>query len=205
MASRYACVGVGDILHAVLQVLVILGSATPPGRFRRALDEAVERAAATGIEARLVDLADVRIGPAGAPPPDGGDDTATVVGSIGSARAVVFATPVYRGSLTGTLKNLLDHVPVEALEGKVVGVAAMGATLHHYLGVDRHLRDVLGWFGAVVVPVGAYLSSAHFVDGAPTDAAAAELDALLADTVRLSAGARGPLALRPLAARRPPA
>ena len=112
----------------------------------------------------------------------------------------MLATPVYRGSLTGSLKNLLDHVPVEALEGKAVGIAAMGATQHHYLGADRHLRDVLAWFGAVVAPVGSYLSSADFVDGAPSPGAAAELDALLADTLRLSTGA---LSLRPLAARRP--
>jgi FMN reductase len=183
-------------------LLVVLGSATPPGRFRRALAEAVGRATATGLEARLIDLADVRIGPAGTQP-DAGDDTATVVAAVGSAGAVVLATPVYRGSLTGTLKNLLDHVPVEALEGKAVGIAAMGATQHHYLGADRHLRDVLAWFGALVTPVGSYLSSADFVDGAPSADAAAELDGLLADTVRLATGADGPLALRPLAARRP--
>ena len=72
-----------------------------------------------------------------------------------------------------------------------MGIAAMGATQHHYLGVDRQLREVLAWFGALVVPVGSYLSSADFVDGAPSTDAAAELDALLADTVRLAAGAAG--------------
>jgi FMN reductase len=55
---------------------------------------------------------------------------------------VLLATPVYRGSLTGTLKNLLDHVPVGALQGKPVGIVAMGATDHHFLGAERHLRDV---------------------------------------------------------------
>ena len=68
---------------------------------------------------------------------------------MGQADAVILASPVYRGSFTGALKNLLDHLPIEALTGKPVGIVAMGATNHHYLGVDWHLRDVLAWFGAI--------------------------------------------------------
>jgi hypothetical protein len=64
------------------------------------------------------------------------------------ARAVVFAAPVYRASYPGVLKNLLDLLPVEALRAKPVGILAMGASAHHYLGVDTHLRAVLAWFGA---------------------------------------------------------
>ena len=77
------------------------------------------------------------------------------------------ATPVYRGSMTGTLKNLLDHVPVEALRDKPVAIVAMGASDHHYLGAERHLRDVLAFFGALVVPTACYLSSRDFEDGVP--------------------------------------
>ena len=40
----------------------------------------------------------------------------------------------------------------------------MGATQHHFLGVDWHLRDVLAWFGALVVPTSVYLVSADFVE-----------------------------------------
>jgi len=46
---------------------------------------------------------------------------------------------------------------------------AMGATAHHYLGVDWQLRAVLAWFGARVVATSVYLESAHFRDGALTD------------------------------------
>ena len=55
----------------------------------------------------------------------------------------------------------------------------MGATPHHFLGVDRHLRDVLAFFGAHVTPVSVYLTDADFVDGVPTDAAARDVDVLL--------------------------
>ena len=70
------------------------------------------------------------------------DDTASIVARI-TKDAIILASPVYRGSFTGALKNLLDHLPIEALTGKPVGIVAMGATNHHYLGVDWHLRDVL--------------------------------------------------------------
>jgi FMN reductase len=117
----------------------------------------------------------------------------------------VIASPVYRGSFTGALKNLLDHLPVEALAGKPVGIIAMGATQHHFLGVDWHLRDVLAWFGALVVPTSAYLASADFVDGQLSEGAKQNLTALADAVIKLkdfapSAGSfLGP---KPLAARR---
>ena len=83
---------------------------------------------------------------------------------MAAADAVVLATPVYRGSLTGVLKNLLDHLPVEALRGTPTAIAAMGASDHHYLGAERHLRDVLAFFGALVTPTAVYLTSADFRD-----------------------------------------
>lgn len=122
--------------------------------------------------------------------------------AIAQARAVVLATPVYRGSLPGALKNLLDQLPVEALEAKPVGIVAMGASDHHYLGADRHLRDLLTFFGALVAPVGVYLTSRSFDDGVPSAASAAALDELLG-TVRSLAGVwrEAQAAPRPLAAR----
>jgi FMN reductase len=190
-----------------VNLVAILGSATPPGRLRRATREAIGRAGAPeGVDARLIDLAEVRIAPAdGRPPKELSDDTAEVVDSIAAAEAVLLATPVYRGSLTGTLKNLLDHVPVEALEGKPTAIAAMGATQHHYLGAERHLRDVLSFFGALVCPVAVYLTSADFEDGAPRTAAAEQLDSLLAGLLELAGRVEGSdrSGPEPLAARRP--
>ena len=56
----------------------------------------------------------------------------------------------------------------------------MGATNHHYLGVDWHLRDVLAWFGAIVVPTSVYLSSSDFVDGNLSEEAQRDLSSLVA-------------------------
>jgi FMN reductase len=179
---------------------MILGSVTPPGRLRGALAAASEGFAAADLE--LIDLAELRISFAdGRDPATLGDDTGAVVERISAASAVVFATPVYRGSLSGALKNLIDHLPVPALEGKPVGIIAMGASDHHFLGAERHLRDVLAFFGARLAPVAVYLTGADFDgDGIPGERALGLLEQLLA-TLVADVEAALPSGPPPLAAR----
>jgi FMN reductase len=187
----------------------ILGSVTPPGRLLKALNAMTIAAKVLepALEIDLVNLADVHIEFADGRAPDSyGDDTALVVKRIVVADIVVLASPVYRASFTGALKNLLDHLPVEALMGKPCGIIAMGATAHHYLGVEWHLRDVLTWFGAIVAPTGVYLSSSDFIDGNLVDSASADLAALVNALIKLrtiSPVSGKPLGPLPLAARRP--
>jgi FMN reductase len=108
-----------------------------------------------------------------------GAETRRAVDRIAAADAVLIAAPVYRASFPGVLKNLLDIVPVGALQGKPVGIVAMGGSAHHYLAVDSQLRQVLGWFGALVAPTSVYLTGADFQDGRLTaETARADLLAL---------------------------
>lgn len=172
-----------------IQITSILGSTTTPGRLHRAVNEALDRAESSRpISTTRIDLGEVDIGFADGTPLDQlDDDSAGVVGSIASADAVLLATPVYRGSLTGSLKNLIDLTPVEALQGKPVLIVAMGASDHHSLGVERHLRDVLGFFGALIVPGDVYLTSRDFTDGVPGEAGAELLDQGIAGLIALTA------------------
>jgi FMN reductase len=189
-------------------IVGILGSVTPPGRSLKALEFAMRAALQhePTLEARTFNLADFKISFAdGRPPEQFGDDTATIVREIALAEAVILASPVYRGSFSGVLKNLLDNVPVETLRSKPCGIIAVGATNHHYLGVDWHLRDVLAWFGALVAPTSVYLSSEDFPDGQPSEEARRELANLTATVLRLRAAVApvlGSLGPDPLAARR---
>ena len=184
---------------------VLLGSTTPPGRLHRALEGAIERATERGVEADLFDLGAHQIGFAdGSDPAQLDDDTATAIAAVEAARALVVATPVYRGSMTGSLKNLFDLLPVPALQGKVVGLVAMGASNHHYLGAERHLRDVLAFFGAFAMPVAVYLEGKDFSDGVPGERAEIALDELFAATADAAAALAGTAGARqpaPLAAR----
>jgi FMN reductase len=175
-----------------IDVRVILGSTTPPGRMHRAIDGAIERAAERGTSADLIDLGTLDLGFAnGTPPADLDDDTAATITAIENAKAVIFATPIYRGSLSGSLKNLIDLTPVPALQAKVVGIVAMGASDHHFLGAERHLRDVLTFFGAVVMPVAVYLNGTDFTDGVPGERAETVLDQLFAGVAATAAALDG--------------
>jgi len=185
------------------RLLAVIGAVTPPGRLNTAIATALDSVAGrTDVTASLLNLADHRISFADGRPLDQlGDDSAHVVKQIAEADAVLLASPVYRASFTGALKNLLDLTPVEALRDKPVGIVAMGATLHHYLGVDSHLRAVLAWFGALAAPTSVYLDSSHFKDGKlADDSARAALDELVTTLLDLAASVKRPLGPTPLAA-----
>ena len=167
-------------------LLGIHGAVTRPGRLYQALQLALEP---TGnqwesINTSLLHLGDHQISFAdGRALSDYLDDTEAVVERVMAADMYLIATPIYRGSFTASLKNLLDLVPVEGLMGKVCGLVAMGATDHHYLAIDSQLRPVLAWFSTHLVPGGVYLQSRQFQDSKLADAdAIAELHTL-ADAV----------------------
>jgi FMN reductase len=71
-------------------LVIILGSATPPGRLHRALATAAKRRPDLAIT--TFDLADLTIPYADGRPPTG--DTATVIDALTAADAVLLATPV---------------------------------------------------------------------------------------------------------------
>ena len=153
-------------------LLGIHGTVTSPGRLHQALEIALKAASASdsSVSASVLHLGDHRISFADGRPPDAyGDDTQSVVEQVMAADLYLIATPIYRASFTGALKNLLDHIPVEGLMGKACGLIGMGATDHHYLTVDTQLRPVLAWFGAHLVPGQVYLQSQHFQDGKLAD------------------------------------
>jgi FMN reductase len=187
-----------------MRLLAVVAAVTPPGRLNAAVEFAVTFARGQpSVEASQLNLADYRVSFAdGRPLERFTDDTACVVRLLGEADAILLASPVYRASFTGALKNLLDLTPIDALRSKPIGIVAMGARSHHYLGVDWHLRTVLAWFGALVTPTGVYLESAHFQNGRLADEGArADLTELAAALIALAAAPRDRLGPLPLASR----
>jgi FMN reductase len=188
-----------------MRLIAVVGSVTPPGRLDAAIRTAVEFAGSRpDVSAAVVSLAEHPLPFADGRPLDQlPAEAAGVVGELVRADAVLLASPVYRASFTGALKNLLDLAPIEALRDKPVGIVAMGASPHHYLGVDQHLRAVLAWFGALAAPTSVYLESSHFRQGAlADDAARAALTGLVTTLIAMAGWPRGRLAPPPLAAGR---
>jgi FMN reductase len=189
----------------VSRLLMLIGAATPPGRLAAAITAAADavRGQAGSVDVDIMNLADTPIDICDGRPLDGyGAETRRAVDRIAAAAAVLLAVPVYRASFPGVLKNLLDIAPVGALQGKPVGIVAMGGSAHHYLAVDTQLRQVLGWFGALVAPTAVYLTGTDFKDGQLTSDPARKDLAALVDTLlllrRLEPASLGPT---PLAAK----
>jgi FMN reductase len=171
-------------------LLMIVGAATPPGRLAAAISAAAELAQSKhpDITVEILNLADAQIETCdGRPLAAYGNATRRAVAQIASAAAVLMGVPVYRASFPGVLKNLLDIVSVEALQGKPVGIVAMGGSAHHYLAADTQLRQVLAWFGALVAPTCVYLTGGDFQEGRLTgDPSRTDLAALTETLIALS-------------------
>jgi FMN reductase len=188
------------------KLLMLVGAATPPGRLAAAIAVAAEAARTSGgdVAVDILNLAETPVEICDGRPLDAyGEPTRQAVARIAAAGAVLIGAPVYRASFPGVLKNLLDITPVEALQNKPVGILAMGGSPHHYLAVDGQLRQVLGWFGALVAPTSVYVTPGDFRDGQlASDSARQDLAALTATLItllrRLGPGSLGP---PPLAAK----
>lgn len=114
------------------------------------------------------------------------DDARTVIDKIVAADAIIFGSPIFRGSYTGAFKNLLDILPNNSLEGKATGIIATGGSNHHFLSIEHQFKPVLGFFNAYVVPGGVYLNNSHFRDGRLADKdALAALRQLTSEVYRL--------------------
>lgn len=153
-------------------LLGISGSLTAGGSTRAIVDRVLTaaKAHAPDVTTDVVDLREVGVSFCdGRPAEEYLDDTPAVLARIAAADAYVIGTPIYRGSYTGALKNLLDHIPVEAFLGKVAGLAGNAYTDHHYLSIDQALRSVLAWFNMHLVPGSVYVRADQMRDGVVSD------------------------------------
>jgi NAD(P)H-dependent FMN reductase len=165
-----------------VKLVAVVGSAVPSGKTRAAI-EITARAAAEcdpACEADIIDLARERVSILDGRALDKYEDqTASVISRISQGNVFVLGSPIYRGSYTGAFKNLLDLVPLEALEGKVVGVVATAASADHYLAIDYQFRGLLAWFNAYLLPGSVYLANSAYTAGKVTsEQALTQLDQL---------------------------
>lgn len=92
------------------------------------------------------------------------DDTWNVVNTILSADILVFGTPIYQASISGALKNLLDHFPVDAFKRKVTGIITTGAVEKHFLVADYQLKPILSYLKGLVPSTNVFVHSDCFSD-----------------------------------------
>ncbi len=89
-------------------------------------------------------------------------DTRKVIELMKSADFYLIGTPIFQGSISGSLKNLFDLVPVSALRNKVMGFFATAGTYQHYLVIENQLKPIAGYLRAYVAPGHVYATNEHF-------------------------------------------
>jgi FAD reductase [NAD(P)H] len=89
-------------------------------------------------------------------------DTKKVIDVVCSADFYLIGTPIFQGSITGVLKNLIDLIPVSAFRNKVMGFIATGGTYQHYLVIENQLKPIAGYFRAFTAPSYVYAHNDHF-------------------------------------------
>jgi MsuE subfamily FMN reductase len=153
------------------KLLAINGSLTPPpSRTRVVLDVALAgaRAADPTVQTEVLELRDFDLEFCdGRSPNEYNADTQNALALVAAADAYLVATPIYRASYTGALKNFFDLIPndpngSDPLRGKVVGLLATGGSYHHYLVLEHQLRPLFGFFGAHTVARAVYATSKDF-------------------------------------------
>jgi FMN reductase len=83
---------------------------------------------------------------------------------LGTARVLVVATPVYKGSYTGLLKAFLDGYAADALSATRTVPLTIAASPQHSLAGSTHLQPLLDELGAISPAGGLFLPDATAAD-----------------------------------------
>ncbi len=133
------------------RVVGICGSLRPGSHTHHALAVALRGAEEAGAETHLIDLRDYKLvfcdGSEGVTP-----DVLRLRADVKRAHGVILATPEYHGGYSGVLKNALDLMGFDELEGKMIGLVAVSGGAMGGVGALHSLREVGRALHAWVVP-----------------------------------------------------
>lgn len=127
------------------RVLGVAGSTRGQSYSTRALKAALAHAEKLGAETRLLELGNAGI-PFYNPEAPSSKELQDASASISWADAIILASPDYHGSMSGTLKNFLDHF-YEEFAGKLFGyiVASHEKGLTVMEQMRTAVRQCYGW------------------------------------------------------------
>lgn len=127
------------------KILGVAGSMRPDSYSSMALKVALELAGKHGAEARLLDLSKSML-PLRNPAAPAPEQAAEVAKAVTWADAIILASPDYHSSMSGTMKNFLDHFYKEfagKLFGYIVASHEKGLTVMDQMRTV--VRQCYGW------------------------------------------------------------
>lgn len=136
----------------MVKIVGLNGSLRPNSYSALALKQAIVRLEALGVEVEELDIRTMNL-----PFCNGGDDYSDypdverLQAAFKAADGMILVTPEYHGSVSGSLKNALDLMSFEHLDGKVAGcISVLGGQSNN--NALNHLRLILRWVHAWVIP-----------------------------------------------------
>jgi FMN reductase len=109
-----------------IKILGICGSLQMNGTTKNALRIALDGAVEYGAEVELIELRDLELVFFGSvAQSEYPADVERLRNRIRESQGVILATPEYHGSLSGTLKNMLDLMTIDDFETKIVGLVGI--------------------------------------------------------------------------------
>ncbi len=136
----------------MVKIVGISGSLRPGAYSDKALLVTLEAAARAGAEVEQIDLKQLNL-----PFCNGGDsypdhpDVAVLQGKVKAAHGAILSTPEYHGSSSGVIKNALDLMSFEQLDGKIFGLISVLGGVSNSNALND-LRLIARWVHAWVVP-----------------------------------------------------
>ncbi|WP_186578230.1 NADPH-dependent FMN reductase [Aquibacillus kalidii] len=119
----------------------------------------------SSIETELIDLRDFDVQFVnGDPLTFYNEDTFNVVNKVSNADFLIIGTPIYQASITGALKNLLDHFQVDVFKGKVTGMITSGEIDKHFLVSEYQLKPILTYLKGLVPTGNVFVHNDAFDD-----------------------------------------
>lgn len=139
-------------------------------------------------EMELIDLADIDVRFSdGRNYLDYTGDTGRVAKTLMEADALAIGTPIFQASIPGTLKNIFDLLPVNALAGKVAGAVVTAGSPKHFLVAEQQLLPILTYMKAQVVHPYVFIEEKDFYHGKiKNDDILYRIDRLAEDLVTLT-------------------
>jgi FMN reductase len=175
-----------------MKVVGLGGSMAELSRSRTALGVSLEGAASAGADTEILALRELAL-PMFNPDDAPGDAASRLIDSCYAADAMVWASPLYQGSISGAFKNALDWLhdlgarDPSFLHDKVVGLISTAGGIQGLQAVNAmefSARALRAWTVPYVVPIGpasrVFAEDGRIVD----DSVAAQLRTLGEEVVR---------------------
>jgi FMN reductase len=145
-----------------IRIVGICGSLRPGSFTRMALLVALRGAREAGAQTTLIDLRDYQLIFCDGKEDESGypNDVFRLRDEVKRAHGVILGTPEYHGGVSGVLKNALDLMGFEELEGKMISLVGVSGGALGAVHALSHLRTVGRALHAWVIPEQVAISEA---------------------------------------------